>query len=94
MYHIFGMDAGYETGSYSEPAVIGRLRYYGAENMELDITDLQLLTDNQGAAFYDQVLYYMETRYGLGLVQEFTGLTGDWEEQMIQGESYSCPQPL
>ncbi|MCI8293583.1 MAG: hypothetical protein HFH53_08665 [Hespellia sp.] len=87
-YHVFGIDAGYETGNYSEQAITGRLRYYGAEKMEHNITDLQFLSDNQGAAFYEQVLYYMESKYGVGLVREFTGLTGSWEEQMIQGEAY------
>lgn len=87
-YHVFGIDAGYESGSYSEDAVLGRLYYYGAGEMAHEITDVQLLTDNHGAAFYEQVLYYMETRYGIGLIREFTGVTGKWEEQMIQGEDY------
>lgn len=87
-YHVFGMDAGYESGNYSEEAVLGRLRYYGANSMDLEITDIQFLTDNAGSAFYEQVLFYMETKYGISLIQEFTGLTDDWEEQMVQGEEY------
>lgn len=87
-YHVFGLDAGYESGNYSEDAVLGRLRYYGAEEMDLEMTDVQFLTDNSGAAFYEQVLFYMETKYGINLIREFTGLTSEWEEQMVQGEEF------
>ena len=33
-YEIFALDAGYETGRYSEQNLIDRLEYYGAGSME------------------------------------------------------------
>ena len=87
-YHIFGMDTGYggSEKNFSEDTVIGRLRYYGAEAQEQEITDVQFLTDRNGAAFYEQALYYMELKYGLAYVKQFMGLTGEWEEYVLQGE--------
>ena len=47
---------------------------------------MQFLTDRNGAAFYEQALYYMELKYGLAYVKQFMGLTGEWEEYVLQGE--------
>ncbi len=87
-YHIFGMDAGYggSEKTFSESTLVGRLRYYGAEAQEQEITGVQFLTDRSGAAFYEQALYYMELKYGLAYVKQFMGMTGDWEEYVLQGE--------
>ena len=62
------------------------MHYYGTAGMEQEITGIQYLTDLNGQAFREQVLQYMEERYGLSLIREFTGLTSRWEEQAIQGE--------
>lgn len=85
-YGVFGMDMGYQTGVYEEKAVINRLRYYGAAEMEHEIRALQLLTDNQGSAFREQVILYMKDLYGISIVEDLTGMAGQWTEQEIEGQ--------
>lgn len=85
-YHVFAIEGSYGTGEYSDERLIGRMRYYGTAGMEQEITGIQYLTDLNGQAFREQVLQYMEERYGLSLIRDFTGLTSRWEEQAIQGE--------
>lgn len=87
-YHIFGMDTGYGGSEkvFEESRVIGRLRYYGAEAQEQEITDVQFLTDCSGEAFYEQALYYMELKYGLAYIKQFTDMTEEWEDYVLQGE--------
>lgn len=38
------------------------------------------MTDQSGQAFREQVLAYMEQRYGMNLVKKFTGTTEKWEQ--------------
>ena len=58
-YDIFALEGTYETGNYSESQVLDRLSYYGAENMELDVIRIQLLTDRGAQTFYQQAADYM-----------------------------------
>ena len=69
-YHIFGLDGSYGTGEFNEDKIIG----------------IQYLTDNKGQAFREQVLTYMEQKYGIGLIEDLAGRTSVWEEESIQGE--------
>lgn len=85
-YHVFAIEGSYGTGEYSEERLIGRMQYYGTAGMEQEITGIQYLTDLNGQAFREQVLQFMEEKYGLSLIRDFTGLTSQWEEQAIQGE--------
>lgn len=85
-YGVFGMDMGYQTGVYEEKAVINRLCYYGAAEMKHEIKALQLLTDNQGSAFREQVILYMKDLYGISIVEDLTGMAGQWKEQEIEGQ--------
>ena len=85
-YHIFAMEGSYGSGGQSEEQIIGRMQYYGAGGIEQNITGIQYLTDQEGQAFREQVIRYMEERYGISLIREFTGLTARWEEQAVQAE--------
>ena len=85
-YHVFAIEGSYGTGGYSEDKLTGRMQYYGTAGMEQEITGIQYLTDLNGQAFREQALQYMEERYGLSLIRDFTGLTSQWEEQAIQGQ--------
>lgn len=85
-YHIFAIDGGYGTGEFAQSGLLGRIYYYQTGETEHEVTGIQFLTDNQGQAFREQVLAYMEENYGTGIVKEFTGLTPEWKEQSIQGE--------
>jgi len=85
-YHVFALDGSYGSGSFSEEALAGRLHYYGSPEISHEITGIQYLTDNGGQAFREQVLEYMEAKYGISLIREFTGLTQQWEDESIRGE--------
>ncbi len=85
-YHIFAIEGSYGTGDYEEDSLIRRMHYYGNENIQHEITGIQYLTDNNGQTFREQVLEYMEQRYGIELIRELSGMTAQWEEQQIQGE--------
>lgn len=86
-YHIFAIEGSYGTGSYDESSLVRRMHYYGTEGIDHEIAGIQYLTDNRGQAFREQVLAYMEQRYGISIAQDITGMTSSWEKQEIQGES-------
>lgn len=88
-YEIFAIDGTYETGQYEESQILNRLAYYGGMGIQQEITDIQLLTDNGGQAFREQVVAFMEARSGIALVQDLTGLAAEWEEQQIEGQEVS-----
>ena len=79
-YHVFGIDLGYRTGNYEEENLIQRLHYYNSGSTDHQIKGIQYLTDQSGQAFREQVLAYMEQRYGMNLVKKFTGTTEKWEQ--------------
>lgn len=87
-YHVFAVDGSYGTGQWEEENLVRRMHYFGTENVDHKITGIQLMTDNSGQAFREQVLDYMEQRYGIALIQDFTGLTAEWEAQEIAGEEF------
>lgn len=87
-YDVFSMDASYETGSYAESQITDRLEFYGTKGMNIRIKKLQLLTDNHGQAFKEQVVYYMKHKYGISAFENLTGDSNSWKEQEIAGEKY------
>ena len=80
-YGVFALEGSYETGNFSEKQLIDRMHYYGAAGMEPEITGLQLLTDQNGQAFREAAVKYMEDLYGLSIIQDLGGLAAQWEEQ-------------
>lgn len=88
-YEVFAIDGTYETGQFEESQILSRMAYYGSMGIRHEITDLQLLTDNNGQAFREQVFEYMENRTGISLMRNLTGLAADWEEREIQGQEMS-----
>ena len=89
MYSVFALDSTYGTGEYDENMLRNRLAYYGATGIAQEITDIQLLTDNGGQAFREQVLAWMEERTGIALVRDLTNLAAGWEEQEVEGQELS-----
>ena len=59
-YHILALDGSYGVASFSEQNLLNRIRYYGKLDMEHELTALQLLTDNQGRVFREQVLLSLD----------------------------------
>lgn len=84
-YHIFALEGSYGTGEFDEDKVTARMHYYGGE-AEYEVSKIQYLTDDDGQSFREQVLEYMEQRYGVSAVREFSGMTEEWKEQSIRGE--------
>ena len=80
MYGVFAIDSTYGNGQYDESSLLNRLSYYGAMGIDQEITGIQLLTDNDGQSFREQVLAYMEERTGISLIRDLTGLAAEWEE--------------
>lgn len=88
-YEVFAIESTYETGQPEESMLLDRMAYYGSAGIQQEITDIQLLTDNDGQVFREQVLEAMEGRTGISLVQNLTGLAGHWEEREVQGQEIS-----
>lgn len=88
-YQVFALDGTYESGEYEEGLLLDRMSYYGSMGITQEITDIQLLTDNNGQAFREQVIQCMESRFGITLAQNLTGLASKWEEREIQGQEMS-----
>lgn len=84
-YEVFAIEASYQSGKYDENRILDRLAYYGSERIEQEISDIQMLTDNQGQAFREQALAFMEQQNGIQMMQEVIGLSAKWEEQEIEG---------
>ena len=83
-FDVFGLEGSYETGEFTERQIIERLEYYGAAGIENQILAIELLTDNGGQAFREQIARYMESKYGLDFLSKWTeniGLLEDNDEK-------------
>lgn len=87
-YDIFSLEGTYESGKYSEGLVKKRLEYFGAGSMENAIKRIQFLTDNGAEAFYEQVTYYMQHKYGLNHLKDKLSLTDTWKAQEEKADDY------
>ena len=87
-YHIFAIEGSYGTGDYTEDRMIGRMHYYGTESMEHE-NNRNSVSHRYGRSrlSVNRFLEYMESRYGISLVQKYTGLTSKWEEENIRGNN-------
>lgn len=83
-YGLFGLDGSYKSGDYSISNVMERYSFYGGNGDESQIVTLQLMTDNQGAGFLDQVMYYMLDSVGLSYLENMLGINTQWESIDIE----------
>lgn len=88
-YEVFAFDGTYGSGEFAEDKILNRLSYYGSVGIQQKITDIQFLTDNNGQAFREGVITFMEEQSGIQTMRELTGWTQTWEEQTILGEEIS-----
>lgn len=88
-YNVFTLEGSYETGEYAREEVVKRLSFYGATQGEQEMTKLQLLTDNNGAAFKEQVVFYMQNKLGIDIMKDVLDTTSKWQEMEIQGKEFS-----
>lgn len=88
VFDIFALEGSYESGEYDEQKVLERLSYYGASGMELEIGRIQLLTDQNGQAFLEQIARYMEKEYGLGALEGLISGIDNWEGKEEEAGQY------
>lgn len=88
-YGVFAIDGTYQSGAYEERRLLDRMAYYGNSGTEQEVTDIQLLTDNQGQAFLEQVLQFMEEKGGIALIRDLTGIAAEWETRETEGQEMS-----
>lgn len=80
------MEGSYETGNFSEKQLIDRMHYYGASGVWPEVEGIQFLTDQNGQAFREGAVKYMEDLYGISIIQGLGALAEKWEQQEITGE--------
>lgn len=87
-YDVFALDESYESEYVSEASILNRMSFYGAENMEKEITDIRFMTDDNGKAFYDQAILFEKEKTKASVVEELIGKSSVWKEQENQAEQY------
>lgn len=87
-YDVFALEGTYEGEAFSEENVIERLKFYGAQNTEHQVSKIQFLTDYSGRAFREQVIAYMKNKAGITGLEDLTNSMGTWKEQENQTEEY------
>jgi len=98
-YGIFALDGTYESGTFSYENIFERLHYYGGGNATWEMEGIQLLSDQGGIAFLEQVHSYMASKIGLEDMREWSEQTDTWEanheeEDSYEGEKDSVQQEL
>lgn len=83
-YGLFGLDGSYKTGDFTIDNVLNRFTYYGGTGDYAQVKSMQLMTDNQGLGFLDQVLYYMKNTLGLDVLEDVLGQTQQWDSVDIE----------
>lgn len=84
LYHIFSLDGSYESDIYEEGKICDRLSYYAGGEAEHEIERIQMLTDRNGQAFYEQAVRWMETEIGHGILEQIPKMEALWKEQEEQ----------
>lgn len=87
-YNIFALEESYESGEVSEEHILNRLRYYGAENIDMDITAMGYLTDEHGQEFFRQAVECQKKKTGFSLVENIAGNYSVWKEKEKLTEEY------
>ena len=83
-YHIFGIEETYGTGNLQEENLLRRMHYFGTKGIVHEIKGIQYLTDLDGMGLREQIITYMEQKYGIEYARNLAGMTGEWEEVEIQ----------
>ncbi len=87
-YEVFALEGTYESGTMSEDAVLNRLSFYGAENMQITTEAVRYLTDENGRPFYHQAVEYEKEKTGAAALGDLTGNIPLWQDQEQQTEEY------
>ena len=84
LYHIFSLDGSYESDADEEKKICDRLNYYAGMEAKHEIEKIQMLTDHNGQAFYEQAVRWMETEIGHGVLEQIPKMEELWKEQEEQ----------
>ncbi len=87
-YDVFALEGTYEKGVFSEKELLDRMKFYGVGKGIHEIEKIQLLSDDFGRAFREQVIAYRKQKSGIGNMEELAGTTTEWEEQEKKQEIY------
>lgn len=91
-YGIFTLDATYEGMNYDTSNIMSRLTFYGGSGDEGYIENMQLLSQGNGAAFLDQVIYYMKDTTVTGFFDDLLRQDDEWlaveEEDINENLAY------
>lgn len=91
-YDIFALEGSYESGNYSVSNITNRMSYYGAAGMKHEVKGIQYLTDDEGAAFYEQAVKSVLGKYGLpagsGNLSDNSKEQDLWKKQEEYTETY------
>jgi hypothetical protein len=87
-YGLFAIDGGYRSGEFDEETIVTRLRYYGVDEMEHEVSGICFLTDHEGRKFAEQAIACMESKYGIDIIRDLTGYQVTWEEYTTSGEAF------
>lgn len=87
-YGILGIEATYETGEWKGSYILNRLSYYGMENMETEIEEIQLLTDHNGKPFFTQAVQYQKEKSALSEMDKLIEVFDSWQDQSEVHEWY------
>ena len=84
-YGIFAVEGSYETGNFSEKQLIDRMHYYGASGIWPEVEGIQFLTDQNGQAFREGAVKYMEDLYGISIIQGLGALQKSGNSRKLPG---------
>ena len=79
-YHIFGIEETYGTGNLQEENLLRRMHYFGTKGIIHEIKGIQYLTDLDGMGLREQIITYMEQKYGIEYARNLAGMTGEWKK--------------
>lgn len=94
-YDVFSLDSRYSIGNDSVSNITDRLLYYGATGMDSEIERIRYLTDDNGAAFYEQAIRSCGgdlLSNGQGGYQENDDIStavDQWQEQLDFSDEYT-----
>ena len=61
-YHLFAVNCSRSGGTAPEQELLRSLRFYRVDTQGADVGKIQLLSDEEGKAFYEQAVRYMEEK--------------------------------
>ena len=85
-YSILSVDSRYGKEEAREKYIEDKMRYFGTNDMDHSIEGIQLLTDEDCAAFREQAIKYIEGPLYSGQAAELVENTGLWEKLVEKGK--------